>query len=185
MFILSLSVWLSGLMAGMYFALSADKTIACDVDEYIQSIAGTNSGYFEVLKNGILTNLRYTAFLCLSSSFMVFMPLTAFLIGFKGFSAGYTASFIVRLYAVKGVAATVTGIILPLCLSLPVLFVMYVSCLEFPVKTFKLRSSISSLERWRMYLSYVAKMFVLFFVLSIITAAEAFLTPHFFSVLLK
>ena len=182
-FYISLGIWIISLCIGMYVAFTIGEDSAKDVDLYIQSIINAKNSYLRVLKNGFITNLQYTFLLCASSSFFLFLPFSVMLIGFKGFAAGFTSSFIIRLYALKGVAATITGVILPLCFSLPVLFIMFVSVLEFPIGAFRLRNQISSGDRWKMYLANVAKIFVLFLLLSFITAVEAFLSPKFFKIL--
>ena len=182
-FTVSSIIWIVSLFIGMYVALTIDEDSAKDVDLYIQSIINAKNSYFLVLKNGFITNFQYTFLLCVSSSFLLFLPFSLMLIGFKGFAAGFTSSSIIRLYALKGVAATITGIVLPLCFSLPVLFIMFVSTLEFPICTFRLRNRISSGERWKMYFTNVAKMSVLFLLLSFITAIEAFLSPKFFKII--
>ena len=184
-FFLSAGLWLAGLMTGMFFALSADYSSAQNVDLYIQSIINEKSGYFTTLKDGVLNNFWYTLSLCASSSFALFLPCTVFLIAFKGFSTGFTASYIIRLYGLNGVGATLTSVVLPHCFSLPLIFIMYVSCLDFPIRTFSLRTKITSAERWKMYLYHTLKMLVLFSALCVITSTEAFLSPKFFKILAK
>jgi len=182
-FCLSLGIWITCVLLGSFAALGADSNSARDTDLYIQSIVNDRQGYFEVLINGITNNFWHTLILCASSSFLILLPCTLFLIAFKGFSTGFSASFIIRLYALKGVAATIAAVVMPLCFSLPVYFVMYISSMEFPLNTFRLRKEISSSERWRMYLYHTAKLFVLFMILNVITSVEAFLSPKLFGVL--
>lgn len=184
-FCLALGILVSCVLLGMFTAFTANADSLTEVDSYIQSIIGTKKSYFSVLKNGITNNFRCTLTLCVASAFVLLLPCTFLVIAFKGFSTGFAASFIIRLYALKGVAATITAVVLPLFFSLPVYFVMYISCVDFPLQTFKLRKEISSSARWKMYVSHLIKMLVLFMALNFITSIEAFFSQKLFNVLVK
>ncbi len=184
LFLIVLVLWLGTLFLGMYAAFSVKSQVALDITEYIESTLKGGKGFFSVFKNGIATNFKFTLLLCVSSSFLILLPLSFFLIGFKGFAAGFAASFIIRIYGFKGMAVTLTAVVLPLFFSMPVYFMMFISSLHFPISTFAQRKQILLGERWKMYVSFMTKMLILFLLLSIITVAESLLSPYFFSVLI-
>ncbi len=184
-FLISLSLWLCGVFLGIYASFNMASDITKHIGEYILTATEGNRGYFDTLKNGVWANLKYMSLISLSSLFLPFLPLTAFLIGFKGFSSGFVSSILVRLFAAEGIAVSITGVILPLVFSLPVYFAVFISCLDFPVNNFKMRNQIISAERRSLNVSFLLKMLILFLCLCIITALEAFLSPYFFSVLGK
>lgn len=184
-FLISLALWLCGVFLGMYIAFTAKADMAESLCEYIKSAVGENRGYFDTLKNGVATNFKYTLFLSISSLFLISLPVSAFLIGFKGFASGFASSFLIRQYGLEGIAVSLTTVVVPMFFSLPVYFMMFVSSLYFPLYTFKMRKQILSGERWSLNASFVAKMFILLLCLCAITAVEAFLSPFFLSVLGK
>ena len=183
-FLIVFSIWLSSLFLGMYVAFCADADAAADITKYIEATLSEGKGFFAVFKNGIGENFKYTLLLCIASSFLILLPVSVLLIGFKGFATGFTASFIIRSYGFRGMAVTITTVALPLVFTMPVYIIMFMSSLHFPIHTFAIRKQILSSERWAMHISYMTKMLILFFILSIITVAEAFLSPYFFSVLI-
>lgn len=184
-FLIVFSIWMSSLFLGMYVAFCADSDISGDITKYIETALNDGKGFLALLKNGIGENFRYTLLLCIASSFLILLPVSVLLIGFKGFATGFTASFIIKAYGFKGMAVTITTVVLPLVFTMPVYLIMFISSLHFPVYTFSVRKQILSSERWTMHITYMTKMLILFCVLSIITVAEAFLSPYFFSILNK
>lgn len=178
-------IYLASALAGIHFAFSANGELMEEISTYINGILTDDIKFGEIFKNGIYTNFKYTLLICFSSAHICFFPLCLLLVGFKGFSAAFTASFIIRIFSFKGMAATLGSVVLPVFLSLPVLFLMYISGMHFAFETFRLRKQISSDERWKMYALHVIKLMCLFLVLSIVTLLEAFLTPYFLSVLTK
>ena len=185
LFVFVFAIWLASAIAGICVAMKADSDTAKDIAAYIETMLRSKNGFKAVLKNGITTDFNYTLLLCISSSLIVFVPFCVLLIGFKGFSAGFTASFIIRLFSLKGVGVTLTTVVLPLFLTLPLWFMMFMQSMDFPISTFKLRKRISSNDRWKMHLYYLAKMLVLFTLIIPVTLLEAFLSPYMFSVLTK
>lgn len=185
LFVFVFVIWFASALAGIWIAIKADSNTSKDIAGYIETVLSSKNGFTTVLKNGITTDLKYTLLLCISSSFIVFVPFCILLIGFKSFSVGFTASFIIRLFSLEGMGVTLTTVVLPLFLSLPLWFLMFMQSMDFPIQTFRLRKRISSDDRWKMHLSYLAKMLVLFMLIIPVTLLEAFLSPYMFSVLTK
>jgi len=174
-------LYFAAAIIGIYWAMSAKEGYVSDITSYIQSVVGVKTAPLNVFKNGIASNFKYCLALCISASFIVFLPVCFFLIIFKGFSAGFASSFIIRLYGIKGLGVSLVSVVMPLFLSLPMWFIIYILSVQFSINTFKLRKKISSHERWKMYVSYMAKVLVLFAFISIVTLIEAFLSPYVFS----
>lgn len=182
-FILSFALWLLSAFAGIYAAFAAEGFAAQNVAGYISSVADAEKSFGAIFKNGLITNFKYTLFMCISSSFVVLLPVSLFLIGFKGFSAGFTSMFLIRLFGIKGVGASLFSVVLPLFLSLPPLSLMFVICLCHPIESFKMRKRITSEEKGVMQLKHIGKMLVLYAVLCAISLFEAVLSPLCFNLL--
>jgi len=183
LFAVSLSVWLASLLAGIYYVSIAGKTSADATRTYMQSILDADSTFFTVLKNGFSINLSFTLFLCISSAVIVLIPLTLFLIGFKGFSAGYTSAFIIKLYGLRGTAVSLGAIVIPLAFSLPAVFMMFILSMETNIQNFRTHPEAD--ERLRIYSSYCLKMLLLFCWIMAVSIGEAFLSRGIFAFLTK
>ena len=183
LFIVSLSVWITSLLAGVYYVSIADKSGTEAIGEYIQNILSSDSAFFEVFKNGFGANLCFTLFLCISSALIILIPLTIFLIGFKGFSAGYTSAFIIKLYRLRGAVVSLGAIAVPLFFSLPAIFMMFMLSMETNIQNFHNHPGADI--RLKSYSSYCFKMLLLFCYLTAISLAEAFISRGIFTFLTK
>ena len=119
LFIISFTLWLSAVFIGMYIAFSSDKALAEEIRQYIVSSVGGKHSFASVFKNGVITNFKYSLALIISSMSVVFLPAAAFLIAFKGFSAGFTSMFLIKLYGLSGLGTSLTAVVIPLVFSLP------------------------------------------------------------------
>ncbi len=178
-------LWLFGVFLGTYTALSFNSSAALDIGKYIDASVNGQKTFGGIFINGLVTNLRYALLLCLSSTFVLLFPLAGFLVALKGFAIGFSASFIIRLYGLTGVAVTITSVVLPLIFSLPVYFIMFMSSLQLPIQIFVRRKQLLTCEKWNIHTAHMAKMLIFFAFLCLITVAEAFLSPHFFGVLIN
>lgn len=181
LFIISFTLWLSAVFIGMYIAFSSDKALAEEIRQYIVSSVGGKHSFASVFKNGVITNFKYSLALIISSMSVVFLPAAAFLIAFKGFSAGFTSMFLIKLYGLSGLGTSLTAVVIPLVFSLPVLFMMFVLSLYTPISIFTSRRQISAEEKWKIQFSYIIKIFILFFLLCLINIFEALVSPWCFS----
>ncbi len=183
LFIISFTLWLSAVFIGMYIAFASDEAMAEEIRQYIVSSVGAKHSFTSVFTNGVVTNFKYSLALIISSMSVVFLPVSAFLIAFKGFSAGFTSMFLIKLYGLSGLGTSLTAVVIPLVFSLPVLFMMFVLSLYTPINIFTSRRQISAEEKWKIQFSYIIKIFILFFLLCLVTIFEALVSPWCFSVI--
>lgn len=173
----SFIVWLCAAFAGIYIAFGAHNKLAQEVGLYISSLIGSQKGFWVIFKNGVLTNFKYCLFISISSSFLILFPATLLLIGFKGFSAGFTSMFVVRLFGIRGAFASLVSIVFPLFLSLPALFIMFTECMKHQALLFKKRKKLSSGEKSEMLFSHILRIIIIYFMLCAVSFLEAALSP--------
>lgn len=174
---ISFILWLCASFLGIYLAFGAQKDIAKNVAEYITSLADAKKGFGAIFKNGLITNLKYCFFISISSSFFILFPATLLLICFKGFSAGFTSMFLIRLFGLKGIGASIWAIVFPLFLSLPALFLLFGECLEHPFILFKQRKKLTYQDKSRKHLAHIGKIFIIYLLLCLVSFLEAALSP--------
>lgn len=183
LFMISFILWICAVFMGIYISFTSDAALSESIREYISSSLSSQNGFLSVFKNGVITNFKYSMALIISAMSVIFIPFTLFLIAFKGFSAGFTSMFLIRLYGISGLGTSLTAVVIPLFFSLPVLFMMFVSSLYTPIYTFKKKSEISAEEKWKIQFSYIIKIFILFLLLCLVTVFEALVSPVCFSVI--
>lgn len=174
---LSFIIWLCASFWGIYFAFSAQNKLAKDVGLYISSLNTSQKGFWAIFKNGVLTNFKYCLFMSISSSFYILFPASLMLIGFKGFCAGFTSMFVVRLFGIKGALASLVSVVFPLFLSLPALFIMFAECMMNQALLFKRRKKLSSGERGEILFSHILKIIIIFIMLCAVSLLESALSP--------
>lgn len=168
-------VWLAACVCGIVCTLRLGGEVFEDVRDYVLSTLSAGASVWEIVKLGISENLRFLVCLLITSYAAPLLPLTAALIAFKGFSAGFTASVIIRIYRLKGMLISFGAVVLPFAFSMPLYFMMFVAALKFPLQKKRERMPLSPSEKRRQWLSYAAMQLVLTALVSAVTVAEAFL----------
>jgi len=174
---LSFIIWLCAAFLGIYFAFSAQTGLAENVCAYISSLGASKKGFWAIFKNGVLTNFKYCLFMSISSSLYILFPATLILIGFKGFSAGFTAMFVVRLFGTNGALASLVSVVFPLFLSLPALFIMFAECMKHQAVLFRRRKKLSSAKRAEILFYLILKILIIYIMLCAVSLLEAALSP--------
>lgn len=104
--IIVISFFCLGIIIGPFFASTLDVTKTHDITQIIENFM-VNLDMNELpthylLKQSILTHGKIVLFIWIFGLFPLTMPLTSLLIGIQGFSYGFTTSFFIMQYSLKG-----------------------------------------------------------------------------------
>lgn len=175
-------IWLTALVCGVYCASKAEGKLFSDTSDYLLAVLSHKSGFFRILKTGISVNIRFLLTLLITSSFLPFAPLTVALIAFKGFSAGLTSVFLIRIMKLKGALIAAGTVAVPLAAIMPIMFLMFVSALKFPIERHKTVDKTTAAMRRQNYLRYIAEQGILTLMLCLISLGEALISQIMFMI---
>jgi len=130
-FLIALTVWLAASVCAAVCAAGTKGEIFDETCKYVSEAFTQNMPLGKLIGNGIVSAFKYVMFITLTSSAPILLPVTLLLIAFNGFSAAFTATMIIKIYSLKGVAISALAVVLPLSLSLPVYFFIFVSSLKY------------------------------------------------------
>ncbi len=130
-FIISLAVWLAAGICGIVCAAATEGAVFDKTFEYVNSVFSQKTNLRTLTGNAIASEFKYVLLITLSSSAPVLLPATLALIAFKGFSAGFTATVIIKIYSLKGIGVSLLAVVLPMVFYLPVYFMIFVSSLKY------------------------------------------------------
>lgn len=175
LYYLALFAWIAACVCGIICASRLGGEGFDDVSAYVKDTLATTSAW-KSIRLGAGENLKFLICLLAVSSAIVLMPLTVGLIVFKGFAAGFTAAVIIRIYSARGIALSAATVVLPYAFSLPLLFMMFVAALRFPMQDRTERLAPSRAEKRRQWAAYALMQTILTVLLCAIGVAEAFLS---------
>ena len=175
LYYLALFAWIAACVCGIICASRLGGEGFDDVSAYVKDTLATASAW-KSIRLGAGENLKFLICLLAVSSAIVLMPLTVGLIVFKGFAAGFTAAVIIRIYSARGIALSAATVVLPYAFSLPLLFMMFVAALRFPMQDRTERLAPSRAEKRRQWAAYALMQTILTALLCAIGVAEAFLS---------
>ena len=175
LYYLALFAWIAACVCGIICASRLGGEGFDDVSAYVKDTLATASAW-KSIRLGAGENLKFLICLLAVSSAIVLMPLTVGLIVFKGFAAGFTAAVIIRIYSARGIALSAATVVLPYAFSLPLLFMMFVAALRFPMQDRAERLAPSRAEKRRQWAAYALMQTILTMLLCAIGVAEAFLS---------
>ncbi len=175
LYYLALFAWIAACVCGTICASRLSGDGFDDVSAYVADTLGTTSAW-KSIRLGLGENLKFLICLLAASSAMVLMPLTVGLIVFKGFAAGFTAAVIIRIYSARGIALSIATVVLPYAISLPLLFMMFVAALRFPMQGKAERIPPTRAEKRRQWAAYALMQTALTALICAIGVAEAFLS---------
>lgn len=173
-FLVSLSVWIAAVVCGLICAAGTDGKVFDETVEYVNSMFVQKTHLRTLIGNSVAAEFKYVLFITISSSAPVLLPVTLALIAFKGFSAGFTATLIIKIYSLKGIGISLLAIVLPMMFSLPVYFIIFVSALKYSAD--KMTLSASQGTGGKKLTSHLLSQLILFGLLCIIAVIRGILT---------
>lgn len=175
-------IWMCALVFGIYSACTKGGDLP-EISAYTASVAENDMSYGGTLVNSLGIHLKYILALLVSSSFAITLPVSMFLIGFKGYCAGFAALSIIRIYGVKGYVMTFFSLVVPYALTMPVWLMMYVLGLKYQMLRIKTGHRYPAEQKNKEWLSYAAAMLVLFGCLCLFECAVALFVPELMKLL--
>ena len=169
-----LIIWLSASLAGVICAFTLSGDVFPDISAYVKETMEDGISVQSYIKIDVKENAKFLFALIISSCAPVFLPVVFALAAFKGFSIGFTSSFIIRLYSFKGALVCFGAVILPYAFSLPVIFAMILSSVRFSLKKRNERSF--GERKTGEWISYIIKQSLFASLLCLIGTVEAFIS---------
>lgn len=107
----------SGFLMGVYlFTYLDSETVTYlknDFIEYMNTIKAGNFNLSYMLKTSILSSMIPIVIFILFSTSIIFSPITLVVLSLKGFTLGFTVTFMLTNFSFKGVLLTLLTIIIP------------------------------------------------------------------------
>ncbi len=122
---------LSGFLIGVYLFTYLDSqtvnNLKNDFIEYMNTIKYGNFNIFYTLKTTILSLAIPIVVFVLFSTSIIFSPITLVMLSLKGFTLGFTITFMMTNFSFKGILITILTILIPNAL---IIFMYVILCVK-------------------------------------------------------
>lgn len=189
LYVISLICIFTGMVLGVYTVKYMGEIYKTDLISYFQGFTeylGTeNLNYKGVFLNTIRSNIPFILFIWLLGMTMVGIPVILIIGIIKGYTLGFTISFIINSVGLKGIGIAIFGVIIQNIIYIPCMIIASVLAMEFSLNFLKERIDRRVKENiWIKMLSYscsflaiIAVMFVGFFM-------EAYIIPNILKIII-
>ena len=172
-----ITIWSVSLVLGTYSVCVRNDSDFEKVSGYTTVVLNYDMESDEMFRNSLITHFKYTVAFLICSSFMITFPVSIFLIGFKGYCAGFAAASLVRTCGIRGSVIAFFALAIPYCVTVPILFIMYVLGIKYQIMRIKCRMIYSHSQKKKEWLMYAAAICICFLCLCVFLYGEAFLVP--------
>ncbi len=185
-YIMVIIIFLVGLVMGSYQVPGLDGGVKSQlsgmVDDYLRGgMDGSLSGQ-EILGAAFLKQLKATVLLWFLGLTVIGFPLILGFIWFRGFSLGFTVSFLLHGRAGAGILITIISILPQNIIYIPFFLAWSVMAINFSIYVLKGRNSGVPLGRAVMGYTIIMLAYLLLFLAG--AFVEAYLSPWFLSLIL-
>jgi len=185
-YIMVIIIFLVGLVMGSYQVPGLDGGVKSQlsdmVDDYLRGgMDGSLSGQ-EILVAAFLKQLKATVLLWFLGLTVIGFPLILGFIWFRGFSLGFTVSFLLHDRAGAGILITIISILPQNIIYIPFFLAWSVMAINFSIYVLKGRNSGVPLGRAVMGYTVIMLAYLLIFLAG--AFVEAYLSPWFLSLIL-
>ena len=185
-YIMVIIIFLVGLVMGSYQVSGLDGGVKSQlsgmVDDYLRGgMDGSQSGQ-EILGAAFLKQLKATVLLWFLGLTVIGFPLILGFIWFRGFSLGFTVSFLLHDRAGAGILITIISILPQNIIYIPFFLAWSVMAINFSIYVLKGRNSGVPLGRAVMGYTVIMLAYLLIFLTG--AFVEAYLSPWFLSLIL-
>lgn len=177
-------IFLTGILVGDYKALGLTSGVKSHlltlIDDYLKG--GVNVGLDKqaILFNSFLNQGKSIIAVWFLGLTIIGMPIILGVVFLKGFSLGFTISFLVKEKAVSGVLISILSILPQNLIFIPLLIIWSVVGINFTFYTAKGRSR-SGIPLSKGLISYTLLMLISLVIVLIGSLIEAYLSPWFLS----
>lgn len=189
LYVISLICIFTGMVLGVYTVKYMGEIYKTDLISYFQGfteyLSTENLNYKGVFLNTIRSNIPFILFIWLLGMTMVGIPVILIIGIIKGYTLGFTISFIINSVGLKGIGIAIFGVIIQNIIYIPCMIIASVLAMEFSLNFLKERIDRRVKENiWIKMLSYscsflaiIAVMFVGFFM-------EAYIIPNILKIII-
>ncbi|KGK89037.1 MULTISPECIES: stage II sporulation protein M [unclassified Clostridium] len=189
LYVISLICIFTGMVLGVYTVKYMGEIYKTDLISYFQGFTEylntENLNYKGVFLNTIRSNIPFILFIWLLGMTMVGIPVILIIGIIKGYTLGFTISFIINSVGLKGIGIAIFGVIIQNIIYIPCMIIASVLAMEFSLNFLKERIDRRVKENiWIKMLSYscsflaiIAVMFVGFFM-------EAYIIPNILKIII-
>ncbi|MBM7869194.1 stage II sporulation protein M [Clostridium pascui] len=189
LYVISLICIFTGMVLGVYTVKYMGEIYKTDLISYFQGfteyLTTESLNYKEVFLNTIRSNIPFILFIWLLGMTMVGIPVILIIGIIKGYTLGFTISFIINSVGLKGIGIAIFGVIIQNIIYIPCMIIASVLAMEFSLNFLKERIDRRVKENiWIKMLSYscsflaiIAVMFVGFFM-------EAYIIPNILKIII-
>lgn len=189
LYVISLICIFTGMVLGVYTVKYMGDIYKTDLISYFQNfteyLSSESLNYKGVFLNTIRSNIPFVIFIWLLGMTMVGIPVILIIGIVKGYTLGFTISFIINSVGLKGIGIAIFGVIVQNIIYIPCMIIASVLAMEFSLNFLKERIDRRVKENiWIKMLSYscsflaiIAVMFVGFFV-------EAYIIPNILKIII-
>ena len=172
-----IAIWSASLVLGAYSVCVRNGSDFEKVLGYTSAVLNYDMESGEMFRNSVVTHFKHSAAFLLCSSFIITFPVSVFLIGFKGYCAGFAAGSLVRAYGIRGSLISFCTLVIPYCVTVPLLFIMYVLGMKYQIMRIRYHMIYSRNQKKKEWLMYAAAMCICFLCLCLFSYVEAFFVP--------
>lgn len=169
---------LSGFLIGVYlFTYLDSETVTYLKDDFVKYMSQVKNGEFSILTNLKVTLLTVTVpmliFILFSIS-IIFSPITLVTLSLKGFTIGFTVTFMLTNFGLKGVLLTLFTLIIPNTLVIFLYVLLCVKSISIGISRTRIRSNISTNDK-----SVSLRFLILFIIISVLISLlfQCLITP--------
>lgn len=168
-------VWMCASLAGIVYASKIEGESFSALSKIISDSFSEAPDIGKMIGQSFASKMELLTGVIIASTTPAFSPLIYFLSAFCGFSTGVSCALVIRMYSLKGALVNLTIHILPLSLSLPLYFMLFVSGLKFSFIPRKLILTEKVSERRRQWVSYILLQSAITLCIFMINVTETFL----------
>ncbi|WP_054692788.1 stage II sporulation protein M [Syntrophomonas palmitatica] len=180
--------FIAGIFCGDYRTADLDGGVRLHllklIEDYLKGGIHGSTGGSGILWAAYLSQVKTLLAVWFLGLTVIGLPLILTVILLRGFSLGFTWSFLIHEQAQKGIAIGVLSILPQNLVYIPLLLVWSVAALNFSVFIIRNRNA-NLLSLWRGVIAYTMLMFVFSGILLIGSFIEAYLSPWLLSLVLS
>ncbi len=184
LYITAAAVFALGIGLGVFSTGILEEGQAAELKEYLDIfIYGLHTEAYleplEVVRNSLSQNLKLFLLLWLFGITMLGIPATFLILGLKGFTLGFTLSFIFQQFSLSGLLFALGALLPQNVFIIPAFLTAGVACLSFSLLQIHCRLKKKNVHFWSNLGNYTALFALLFFLLLLGGLVEGYITTVF------
>lgn len=180
------AVYFAGLIMGSVFACRLDAQKADELRAYIvpylAADTASNLSHSDIFAASALAHLRFVAVALICSVSIFLLPLFIFAFGLNGYRMGFAISFVADNFGTGGIALALSSALVSCLLAMPMYVLIFVTEINSAKRKIQPVNGDGKNER-RDFLAFAFVLLLMYFLLCISSAAEAWVTPFLIGIM--